>query len=77
MKQFNSSVVCEFVLSEEIKVNKIWHVVEKVSLRDCRVTLGLCRFNAASLPTDLSQLTKVMSHCVERNSDNAFATFKR
>ena len=38
MIQFNLSVVCESVLSDEVHVNKIGHVVQKVSVRDSMVT---------------------------------------
>ena len=61
---FNWSVVSELVSSYEVHVNLKWLVVQKVSVRDGRLSVRLSRFNAASLPTNLSQLTKVLSHCV-------------
>ena len=60
MIQFYLSVVCELVFSEEVHFNLKGLVVQKVSVRDCRLSLALCRFNAASLPTNLSQLTNVL-----------------
>ena len=77
MIQFNWSVLRESEISEEVQVNLKGHCVKKVSVRDGRLSLGLCRFNAASLHRNLSQLTKVMSHCLERNSVNAFTSIKR
>ena len=43
MIQFNLSVVCELLLSVEVQVNLKVLVVQKVSVRDCMVTLRLCR----------------------------------
>ena len=70
MKQFNWTVVCESVLSEEVQVNLKGHVVPKLSVSACLLRWPQCRFNAASLPQGAPKDNEFLKcHCVEKSPE--------